>query len=320
VNYTGGNTDGPFTFEWSPDVSDTKLASDLAKGVYSVTVTDHKGCTSFVSHEIKGQAQIIFEAKEAYPIKCFGEKTCIHFDTVYGGAGPDFTYSINGGAIFPVDSCREVYASEDSYLISVFDSEGCKAEKKIKITQPDEIVVDLGEDLVIDLGDSKTVHLNTNAIVSNVEWTIDSTKIKYEFLNNQKSELDIEAYVNDVIYVSVEDVNGCIGSDELNVSVNTFRNVYVPNIFTPDGDGLNDDFKIRIGKGIKKISYMKIYNRWGELMHLEENLFPSSGYTGSWDGTYKGRRVNSGVYVYMIKILFQDNREILYRGSVTVIR
>lgn len=320
VDYSGGNTDGIYTFDWSPDVSDTKIATDLALGVYTVTVTDHKGCSDFVSYEVKGQSPLIFNALQADTIKCFGDKTCIYLDTIYGGAGPDYSFSINGGAVISADSCREVYASEEPYLISVFDSEGCREEKELLITQPEEIIVDLGDEIVIDLGDSKTVHVNTNANIKNVTWDIDSTKINYQYLNFQRSEIEIAANFNDVIYATVEDVDGCTATGELNVLVNTFRNVYIPNIFTPDGDGLNDIFRLTIGKGIDRINYMKIYNRWGEMMHLEENLLPTTGNIGEWDGTYKGRRMNPGVYVYLVEVKFLDGRTILYRGSITLLR
>jgi len=320
INYTGGNVGGDFTFKWSPDVSTTKLANNLPKGVYTVTVTDERGCTAFISHEVKGQVPLVFNVLQNGEIKCYGEKTCIYLDTVYGGAGPDYSFSVNGGPLFSVDSCASLYASEDPYLVSVFDSEGCKSESEILITQPEQVVVDLGGEVVVDLGDTKTIHLKTNTNVLNVLWEIDTTQIGYRYLNNQHSELEIEAYTNSIITATITDVNGCQATGDLNVLVNTFRNVYIPNIFTPDGDGVNDNFYITIGKGIERINYFKIFNRWGQLMHEETDMAPTSGDIGSWDGTFKGRKVNPGAYVYLIEVEFLDGRTILYRGSITVVR
>ncbi len=320
VNYTGGNTDGPYTFNWSPDVSDTKVAANLAQGIYTVTVSDHKGCSDYVSYEVKGQQPIVFKAAQAQDILCFGDPTCIYIDTVYGGAGPDFTFSINGGAILPVDSCKQVYASDQPYLVSVFDAEGCKSEQEILISQPEEIIVDLGDEIELDLGDPKTIHLNTNTNISQVIWDIDSINFKFHFLNDLKTDVEIEGYANDTIYATVIDENGCTSTGALYIIVNTSRNVYIPNIFTPDGDGLNDEFRLTIGKGVKRINYLKVYNRWGELMYFEQNLNPSVANTVSWDGRYKGKRVNPGVYVYLVEVVFLDKRKILYRGSVTLIR
>ena len=320
VNFSGGNTDGVYTFSWSPDVSDTKVASDLPQGIYTVTVSDYKGCSDYVSYEVKGQQPIIFKPVQAEDILCYGDPTCIYIDTVYGGAGPDYTFSVNGGAILPVDSCKQVYASDQSYLVSVFDSEGCKSEQEILISQPDEIIVDLGDEITLDLGDPRTIHLNTNTNVAQVIWDIDSVKFKYNFLNDLKTDIEIEGYANDTIYATVIDENGCTATGALYIIVNTSRNVYIPNIFTPDGDGLNDDFRLTIGKGVKTINYLKIYNRWGELMYLEQNLNPSAANTVAWDGRYKGKRVNPGVYVYLVEVVFLDGRKILYRGAITLIR
>ena len=320
VNYTGGNTDGSYNFSWNPDVSDSKVATNLAQGTYSITVSDYKGCSDYVSYEVKGQQPIVFNPVQVQDILCFGDPTCITIDTVYGGAGPDYTFSINGGAILPVDSCKEVYASDQPYLVSVFDSEGCKSEQEILISQPDEIVVDLGDEINLDLGDPQTIHLNTNTNIVQVIWNIDSINFKYHFLNDLKTDVELEGYANDTIYATVIDQNGCTATGALYVVVNTSRNVYIPNIFTPDGDGLNDDFRLTIGKGVERINYLKIYNRWGELMYYQQNLNPSAANTVSWDGRYKGKRVNPGVYVYLVEVVFLDGRTILYRGAITLIR
>ncbi|HHH53009.1 MAG TPA: T9SS type B sorting domain-containing protein, partial [Bacteroidetes bacterium] len=320
VNFTGGNTDGPYTFTWNPDVSDDRLAKNLGQGVYAVTVSDHKGCSDYISYEVKGQQPIVFNVIQRDSIQCYGDKTCVTIDTVSGGAGPGYTFSVNGGPIVPVDSCRELYASDQPYLISVFDSEGCKSEQEFLITQPEQIIVDLGDEIQLDLGDPKTIHLNTNTNISEVIWDIDSINFKFEFLNDLKTELQIEGYANDSIYATVIDQNGCTASGALYVIVNTSRNVYIPNIFSPDGDGLNDEFRLTIGKGVSAVNYMKIYNRWGELMFEEQNINPAAANSIGWDGTYKGKRVNPGVYVYLVEVEFLDGRIILYRGAVTVIR
>ena len=320
VKFSGGNTDGQYTFKWNPDVSSTNLASDLPKGLYTVTVTDHKGCQATTSYELKGQAILRFIAKQKDTIKCFGDKTCIYLDTVYGGAGPAYSFSLNGGSVYPYGSCIEVVGSKEPYLVTVFDSEGCKEEDDILISQPDEIFVDLGNDIEIDLGDSKTVSINTNTNISNVKWIIDTLSINYEYLNDLHTELKINAFKDSKMVATVISTDGCEATGEVNVLVNTFRNVYVPNIFTPDGDGLNEEFKITIGKGVKKVNYFKIFDRWGNLMHEENNLLPVSGNVGAWDGTYRGRKVNPGVYVYLIEVEFMDDRVILYRGAVTVVR
>lgn len=320
ISFTGGNLNGPFTFNWSPDVSNSTSAGNLSKGVYSVTVTDHKGCSDFVSYEIKEQEPISFTPVQAGEIKCYGDQTCITVRNVQGGSGSSYTFSINGGAIFPVDSCRKVYASQLPYLISVFDSEGCKSERELLVTQPEQIEVDLGDKLIVDLGDKETVSVSTNAIIDSISWNINKSYTSFTYLNSNKSEIEIESYADNIIYATVTDVNGCKSTGELQIVVNTLRNVDVPNIFSPDGDGRNDIFKIKTGKGVERVNYIMIFDRWGEKMYVQENILPSAGYAGNWDGTYNGTKLNPGVYVYLVEVSFIDNRKILYRGSITLLR
>ena len=87
--------------------------------------------------------------------------------------------------------------------------------------------------------------------------------------------------------------------------------VYIPNAFTPDGDGLNDIF-IPVGKGITEYT-LQIFDRWGEL------IFQSSDFNTGWDGTYKSEPVPMGSYVYKISAKGNGSRIIEKNGSVTVV-
>ncbi len=320
VKHSGGNVGGEYTYKWSPDVSKTSLAENLPVGAYTITVTDEKGCSGFVTYEIKAQEPILFSPVQQDSIKCFGDKTCISVENVSGGSGPEYFFSIDNGVVMPVDSCIYVYGSKDPYLVTVVDRDGCREDKPILVSQPDEIIVDLGGDLVIELGEEGLVHLNTNTSISNVSWDIDTLLVDYEFLNIDKSELKISVSGNTTIYATIEDEDGCTATGELNVKVNTVRNVRVPNVFTPDGDGFNEEFNISVGKGVKKVNYIRVYDRFGAMMFEELNPTINTGSVGTWDGTYKGSNVNTGVYVYMVEVEFLDNRKILYRGSVTLLR
>lgn len=87
--------------------------------------------------------------------------------------------------------------------------------------------------------------------------------------------------------------------------------VYMPNAFTPDGDGLNDIF-IPVGKGITEFT-LQIFNRWGEL------IFESNDYKKGWDGTFKNEAVPIGAYIYKLTAKGNGSRHIEKNGSVTVV-
>ena len=89
--------------------------------------------------------------------------------------------------------------------------------------------------------------------------------------------------------------------------------IYLPNAFTPGNDGRNDVFK-PIAIGIKKLNYFRIYNRWGQLM------FVSTEINLGWDGKFKGTEQGSAVFVWVIEAIDYQDKKIIQKGAVTLIR
>lgn len=89
--------------------------------------------------------------------------------------------------------------------------------------------------------------------------------------------------------------------------------LYIPNAFTPNGDGINDRFGVE-AQGIKTFN-MKIFNRWGELVFESENI------KDTWDGTFRGTKITStDVYVYKVRAMGKNDEEIPEQnGSVTLV-
>jgi gliding motility-associated-like protein len=112
-------------------------------------------------------------------------------------------------------------------------------------------------------------------------------------------------------YLTVTDANGCVGSDSMFVFVDTYG-LFIPDAFTPNGDGVNDIHYVYGGP----LSSMKImiFNRWGE------KIFESTDQNFGWDGTYMGKLVNPGVYVYYFEGELTDGGDVSQKGSITVIR
>ena len=126
----------------------------------------------------------------------------------------------------------------------------------------------------------------------------------------------IASPVDDIdYYLTVTDEFGCSDSSMIRLQKIYVCNedlIVVPNAFTPNGDGLNDEFIVR---GSLEISLTRIYNRWGEI------IFESTGAGPSWDGTYKGQKLNRDVFVYYIeaKCGFNDDT-VVKTGDITLIR
>ena len=119
--------------------------------------------------------------------------------------------------------------------------------------------------------------------------------------------------------VSVVDSNGCASSREVTVTVIcNDKNYFIPNTFSPNGDGMNDVFYPR-GSGINRIQSMRIFNRWGELVFEKKNFLANESAAG-WDGKVKGKPADQDVYVYIIEFICDNAAIIPIRGNVALIR
>ncbi len=94
-------------------------------------------------------------------------------------------------------------------------------------------------------------------------------------------------------------------------------NVFIPNTFSPNGNGTNDIFYPR-GSGLFTIKALRIYNRWGALIFQKHNLTPNDP-TAGWDGTYKGKLLSSDVFIYQVDVVCSNGSILSYRGNVSLI-
>ena len=115
----------------------------------------------------------------------------------------------------------------------------------------------------------------------------------------------------------VVSVNGCKDTGEILVQIDS--KVKIPNAFTPNGDGKNDVFRVLAAPLGSRIDQFSVYNRWGQVLYLGQNLVAGDP-IGGWDGTYNGRPEPPGTYVYSIKISLQNGAEQVFRGTVELIR
>lgn len=123
---------------------------------------------------------------------------------------------------------------------------------------------------------------------------------------------------NTIYKVLFSDVNGCRNTAAVEVIVICKdANLFIPNTFTPNGDGNNDKFYPR-GRGLFSIRVLRIFNRWGEIV-FENRNFQANDASKGWDGKYKGRNPHPDVYVYQVEV-FCDNGEVLkFEGNVALI-
>jgi gliding motility-associated-like protein len=316
IKTTGGNP-GIKTINWQSGLTiDNGVAIGLKEGNYCATVTDNFGCKDTFCYALVAPAQVRGEVNNPNPPQCNGGSTCISVKSVSGGTGNRYTFQINNGRRFPIDSCVRVSAGQ--YFISFIDSAGCSVDTIITINQPAPISVNLGPDIEMNLGQDPVllkVDVNSEFKIDTVIWT---PKSSLNCLSPDCITLEAQPIITTNYIASVVDENGCKGSDEITIKVNNIRNVYFPNIFTPNRDGFNDYFQAVVGPGVEKILSFSIYDRWGNMVFDKSNFIPDPAGTDGWDGTYNNVRLDPGVFVYFVRARFIDGKEIQYTGSVTL--
>jgi len=125
--------------------------------------------------------------------------------------------------------------------------------------------------------------------------------------------------VNTTYTIKVSTIFGCTSSDSVNIRLYCDNSqLFIPNTFTPNGDGENDIFYPR-GQGVSIIKSFRIYNRWGELMFERSGIHLNDA-SNAWDGTYNGGTPRPDVYVWVIDATCDTGEPLFLKGDVTIIR
>jgi gliding motility-associated-like protein len=114
--------------------------------------------------------------------------------------------------------------------------------------------------------------------------------------------------------VMVTDINGCIAYDTVLVSVEANSKIIVPTAFSPDGNGVNDIFRISKTLNIERLITFEVYDRWGIL------IFSTTDIKSGWDGTYNNSEQPIGSYTWLVKALDYDGGNVTRTGIVTLLR
>ena len=112
---------------------------------------------------------------------------------------------------------------------------------------------------------------------------------------------------------------GCKSEDEVSITVScSDGNVYIPNTFSPNSDGMNDVFFAR-GKGLFSIKSFRIFNRWGALVFQKNNVAVNDP-TSGWNGMYNNQPAPSDVYIYEAEVICDNNQIMKMKGNVSLVR
>lgn len=313
--YPVGNN-APFTFQWSSNVSTGPFSSawKLGPGQYMVTVTDATGvCYQTGEYWIEEPPAIEVLYTLDKP-RCNGEKGYLSILGVENAIG-NWKMDIAGGNDLGTGQDFEIEPGT-KLTLSVQDSKGCTISNEFAIPAKQELQLDLGDNYLIKYGE--TVKLDPDYFpFENVsfEWT------PSESLSCPDCPDPVASPLKDVTYhLVMKDTTGCQVEDFVTVRVYKSRDIYIPNAFSPNNDGINDLFYPFAGFEVTSIQNMKIFDRWGGLLFETGAPFPPNDFRAGWDGTARGKIADVGVYLYTLDVEFIDGEVVLFAGEVNLIR
>ncbi|HVY73331.1 MAG TPA: gliding motility-associated C-terminal domain-containing protein, partial [Puia sp.] len=202
-----------------------------------------------------------------------------------------------------------------TYSVTGYDDIKCFSDtKSINVTAFQYPTIDLGPDITLPVGSSYQINGNGSPDIVSMTWSPTTSLSCINCLDPIANPIKTIDYK-----LTVVNDGGCFSSDGIHINVVcTNGNFFIPNTFSPNGDGVNDRFIVR-GKGLNIIPSITIYNRWGQIVFEKRNFAPNDESQG-WDGTFNGKPAPSDVYIYTVQILCDNATLIPYHGNVTLVR
>ncbi len=316
--WTGGNA-GKGSFSWTPNISKDSIGVNLPAGLYRIRVTDGNGCTGETTYTLNEPPPIQFSLSAPDTIFCDGDQSLFSVEQANGGTGPQYKFTVNGGAPQSLKDIVPLFPGV--YNVRIYDGKNCYTDTSITISSSKNLLsLNFGKAFdTIQLGDSILLDgkLVNSASIDTIIWSP---------LSNVRTPNSTISYVNPgrttTYQLTVVDENGCEVSDQITIVVRSTRRFYAPNVFSPNGDNINDLMDVYIGPGVQAIRSVQIFDRWGNLVSQSENPPANGDRVTVWNGRFgnTGDFMKPGVFVYVADILFQDGSSILYRGDITLIR
>ena len=176
--------------------------------------------------------------------------------------------------------------------------------------------LELGNNQKIRFGDSLLLSPAISPSIEEIEQLIWENTGKDDCLNC--ASITIKPTQSTTITLTIVDKNGCIATDEIVVQVDRKQLYYIPTVFSPNSDGINDELQIYPSAGIKRIISFQIFDRWGNIVYSQKNYLPDTNNT--WDGSFNGDKLQQGVYLYNLEVELINNSIEQFGGDITIIR
>lgn len=301
IDITANGGQGGFTYNWSTGPTSEDLSA-LVAGSYVLTVTDLAGCIFTTSYDIIEPQGLDLQFTITHA-SCGDDNGQVSL-SISGGAG-GYTYNWSDNSSQP----DLIGLTSGNYAVTVTDANGCSVVDDFDIDDTSPLIVDAGPDDSLAIGDTIVLSpiVSDEDQIASVTWSPSISTSCSDCLRPEAFPLVTTAYD-----LTIVDIFDCTYSDQVVINVVSNQNVYVPNAFSPNGDGYNDLFVVQ-GTEIASVE-MKVFDRWGEKVF--EGITPND----VWNGMYKDKVVRPGVFIYCVDVTFLTGEQEVEWGSLTVIK
>jgi len=298
----------PLFYVWDFTGNQSPQVDNLPAGDYALTVTDGNNCTETESITIEQYSQTFFTAA-VDSADCYDEYTgAISIQT----NDPSLLFQFNGGAYTQVYDYPNLHAG--TYFLVSQDIFDCTDTVALTVLQPPQLSINLPADTSIQLGLSLPLQIDLAGLTP-ISWVWnDSSYLSCLSCPNPivQTPLETTRYV-----LTIRDINGCTATDEMLLMVEQYIGVYIPNAM--GGSGENSNLVLGFNPAVRRVNLFRIYDRWGDMLHEAQNSLPGDT-SIDWDGRFRGKLVNPGVYLWQIELELVDGSVVKKVGDLTVVR
>ena len=308
LNASVANGMEPLSYQWDFTSDPSPQLNNLPAGNYALTVTDGNDCTETASITINSHPQTFFSVG-IDSVRCFGESSgAIHIQT----NDPSLLFNLDGGVFAQNYDYQNLAAGV--YEVISQDIYDCQDTLALTVLEPPELSVNLPADTTIQLGLSLPLLIDLGGLTP-VEWNWSDTAYLSCLTCPDpivQTPLETTRYT-----LTIVDENGCAATDEMILMVEQIIGVFIPNAI--GGSGENANLVLGFNPAVRKVNLFRVYDRWGEMLHETRNTLPGDAAL-TWDGRYRGKLVNPGVYLWQIELELVDGSVIKKIGDLTVLR
>lgn len=297
----------PYNYSWSNGES-TPSIFNLTNGNYSVEVTDQSGCYVTQTFEVRRPEPIVINLASSTTIQCEPREILETIDlNIDGGVAP-YTITWSSGMVSN-NGYRMETNIPGTFEVTITDGIGCIQSRSFEVEN--NVVLAEGDYLSSSFSqyEENLVNFDVQFInkssgkISNYYWDFGDG-------NNSLEENPTHSYQIPGVYtvtLMITDFWGCETYDNFEIVITDYF-LETPNVFTPNGDGVNDTYFPKFVHVDQLV--FTVMNKWGEILYHSEDLNDKG-----WDGSYRGQKASPGNYVYKLSYTTADGRDFSETGA-----